>query len=572
MTAVNLFKQKAKEIVPMEYSQGDVSDALAPNKSKDEIVASLQSIGRKGEMSAMYSGYAADVAQMLTANTDPEVLAAALESLGNMGQAAADYSSDIAPYLQSSNSDVRAAAATALGMFGASSAPFAGTLTQMMKADPDEGAKCAAIGAIGQIGEESQAGPIVELLSSKSPVVVAAAVQALGELGTAGEAQAAGIAKKLDDPEVRYAAMCALSNLGESTIEKYMNEIISKCLSDKDSLTRTAAAEALGRISDAVAKSSSSMASIAAYLKHEDPGVKCAAALTFGYMSDKASGQADAIKLLLEDSAEDKSELYLTIGGGSMRSPPSARRPKCAALVALGMMGAGATADNCAECLTDDEWEVKMCALECLAQMGEDGKKQSSKISPCLEDDVFVVRTKACECVGALKDEDSAVNLPDLFEDKAPSVRTAALQALAECPEVAQDYSNEVFKCMQDQVLTVQAAAIYCLGSMGEIGKSYASVIATKLYNEDPGVRATACEALGKLGSHGAAFAEEVAASLEDDNWEVRMKAAKALGCMGPDGTPFLSELGFLTQDSFGEVSTAAREAVLALEQVGNGE
>mmetsp|Transcript_17409 Transcript_17409/g.54712 ORF Transcript_17409/g.54712 Transcript_17409/m.54712 type:complete len:568 (+) Transcript_17409:66-1769(+) len=563
MSTKNMFKLKAQEITPLGYEE-DAAEVLAMSKTKEELVKNLQTIGQKGEMSAMYYGYAQDVAENLN-NWDPDVRASACEALGNMGQAAEMYVPEIAKLLTSDASSVRAAAASAMGMFGFSSAPHVETLKGLMSNDSDEGVRCAAVGALGQIGVEEQAGAMAELLASKSPVVVAAAVQALGQLGPAGQAQAASIAAKLDDPHVRYAAICSLLSLGEGAVSEHVDAIISKCLSDADSLTRTAAAEALGQVKPETGVKL--IPKVAAYLKDDHAGVRCSAALTLGYMGQWVP-EAEVLKALLDDKAEDKSELSLTIGGGSMRSPPSARRPKCAALVALGMLGVDKLAADCAECLTDDEWEVRMCALECLAQMGDAGREQSSQISTCLEDDVFVVRTKACECLGALKAEDSAHNLPDVFEDRAPSVRAAALMALAETPDVAKEYPNEVFKCMGDQTANVQAAAIVCLGSMGETGQSFASIIATKLYDDDAGVRAAACEALGKLGDHGAAFAEEVAANLSDGAPEVRMKAVRALGAMGQDGAPFCNELGFLLDDASAEVGMAAKEAMLSLEKL----
>lgn len=546
-----------------DFDREDVMQALSLSKTKTQLVESLQAIGKKGEASALAGGYSGDVASMLR-NSSPEVVAAACEALGYMGQAAEQFAPDIADKLESPKAEVRAAAANALGMLGTVE-QYKDKLTKMFE-DKYEAAKCAAIGALGQSGTEEQASPIAAFLRDSSPVVVAAAVQALGELGPAGESKAADIAKQLEDDRIRYAAVCALSSFSDSVCESYIEVIIDKCLTDKDCMTRTVAYELLARLGEAVAKASM-VPKITALLKHENVGVKCAAAMALGGMGDKATDQADAIKALLSDKEEDTSELYLTIGGGSMRAPPSSRRPKCAALVALGMMGAGTTAAACADALSDENWEVKMCALECLAQMGSAGKEQSSKITTCLEDDVFVVRMKACECLGALKAEDGLHNVTDLFlEDKAPAVRQAALLALAEAGDVASGYASDVFKCMNDSVNSVQAAAITCLGSMGENGQSFASIIASKIFDEDVAVRAAACGALGKLGDYGAAFAEEVASCLQDGAPEVRMQAAKALGNMGSEGAPFMGDVQLAINDAFPEVSVAAQEAVLALE------
>ena len=47
-------------------------------------------------------------------------------------------------------------------------------------------------------------------------------------------------------------------------------------------------------------------------------------------------------------------------------------------------------------------------------------------------------------------DED---NLPDLFQDEAPSVRQAALDALASNSDIGKKYSSQVFKCITDECL-----------------------------------------------------------------------------------------------------------------------
>lgn len=43
---------------------------------------------------------------------------------------------------------------------------------------------------------------------------------------------------------------------------------------------------------------------------------------------------------------------------------------------------------------------------------------------------------KACECIAAIGATDVMDNLPDLFNDEAPSVRQAALEALTTHPDI----------------------------------------------------------------------------------------------------------------------------------------
>merc|ERR1719428_1887843 len=109
-----------------------------------------------------------------------------------------------------------------------------------------------------------------------------------------------------------------------------------------------------------------------------------------------------------------------------------------------------------------------------MAGMGEAGKEQAAKIAGVLDDNVFVVRQKACETLGMLKVSDVTSNLADTLQDKTPSVRAAALQAMAECGG-ADNYPNEIFKCFTDMMPNVKAAAITCMGAMGESGTGFAS-------------------------------------------------------------------------------------------------
>jgi len=272
-------------------------------------------------------------------------------------------------------------------------------------------------------------------------------------------------------------------------------------------------------------------------LSHAEIGVRCTAALALGYLGDKAAPYADRVAALLDDTAEDTSEMHLQIGGGSPRSAPTSRLPRCAALVALGMLGAETHAGACAKSLGDDNYEVRLCALECLSHLGDAGRARSTEIAACLEDSTYFVRMKACECIGILKAEDVMTSLPELFEDKAPSVKIAALNALAECPQVAESFSNEVVKCVNDPVPLVKIAAVTLIGALGVTGRCYASVVASLLPpgpSEEPAaVRAAACEALGRMGEYGAAFADDVALCAEADSASLRSSAEWALEMMG---------------------------------------
>jgi HEAT repeat protein len=351
------------------------------------------------------------------------------------------------------------------------------------------------------------------------------------------EAYGDAIAKKLEDATLRSAAMSSLSNLGAAVTERYMDDVIAKCLKDKDSITRQTAATALGAIGPAVLSSPASAAKIVSLLQSEEIGVRCSAALSLGYMGEAAAEKhAAAVAELLSDPQEDSSERHLQVGGGTPRLPPASRRPKCAALIALGMMSAGSFAKECAKALSDDSYEVRLCAIECLSGMGDAGRACSSEVSGCLEDENFYVRMKACECIGSLRAEDAMLTLPDRFDDPSPSVRAAALLALMESTEVLESFSGEIFKCLQDPVPAVKAVTITALSWIGPSAQGYASVVATFLGDQDAGVRSAACDALSRMGARGGAYAEEIEALCHDENPAVANAAAKALEDIGENG------------------------------------
>jgi len=529
--------------ITSEWGQLEVVNSLAQGKSKAELIRSLQSIGMKGELNAMQHGYASDVTTCL-AHGDPDVVAAALEALGNMGEEGAWYMDEIGTHIRASNSKVRAAAVAALGMFGSQSLRYEDQVSQLIN-DKAEVVKAGAIAALGQIGAEEKMETVSKFLDSPSPVIAAAACQAMGAFSASAEGYADAVAKKLADERLRSAAMSAIANLGHGVNEKYMDEIITKCLGDKDSITRQTAANALGAIGTAVLQSPASAQKIVALLKSNIVGVRCSAALAFGYMGEAAgTGYSEAVAELLSDSEEDSSELYLQMGGGTPRLPPASRRPKCAALIALGMMSAGTQAKECAKALCDESYEVRLCAIECLSGMGDAGRACSTDIASCLEDENFYVRMKACECIGTLKADDAMLQLSDRFEDTSPSVRVATIYAVMESPDVLEGFVTEIYKCLSDSVPAVKQAAIFAIGYMGLTGQAYASLIATFLNDQDGGVRSAACSSLSGLGQRGAAYWEEIEAMLHnDESPAVRAAAEKALDDIGA-GTAWEEEVG----------------------------
>jgi len=555
-------KMDAKGVkISEDVNYGAVAQALASG-TKEDIIAVLSYVGQRGELEASMMGYAGEVAGML-GYPDSDVVVAACSALGLMGKEGAPFADSVAEQLNSKEVPVRIAAAGALAQFGPDGLEFADQLGSLL-ADTDEQVKTVAVEALGAVGAQSHSQAIIELLKDPSPLVVSSACQALGNLGTTLADAIDSIGKCLSDDNTRYAAASAFQFLDQSGA-KFIDDLISKCLTDQDIGTRQVAAVAVGNLADAVLASKECIEKLTGLLKDADPAVRCAAALAIGNMESKGIQFADAVAELLYDDQEDRSWLYLQMGGGAGRAIASSRLPKVAALIALGQMECQDKAGDIAAKLSDDSWEVKLVAMDSLSQLGEAGRDHSAAIGGALDDDMMPVRARACDIIGVMKAEEQAPQLAEKLEDLAPTVRTAALVALAEFPDVASSYSAEVFSMLKDPISGVRAAAITCMGGMGEVGQSYASVIGTQLFEEDMDMRAAACEALGKLGDYGAAFAEEVASCLQDPAPPVRVAAAKALSMMGPEGKAFLDDLMALENDQYQEVKEAAQKATQAL-------
>lgn len=498
----------------------------------EEQVQWLIDLGSRGEKTAADFGLASNVANLARDHND-EVAAAAIRALGDFGKEGAKHMSAVATGLNRSG-EVCVAAATALAQFGPAALPYSEQLATCLHRPSDEASKAAVLAALGALRATQHNNVLVEFLEDKSMAVAAAACQALGKLGAAGAPEASRIAQKMKHPGTRFAAVTALGNLGPEVVKKNLPEIVS-CLQDKDSLTRQAAASTLAVAPDAVLADPKS---IVALLKDSQPGLRCAAALALGKCG--ASSAAEDVAVLLGDNGDDDSESYLAVGGGSLRSAYILRRPKCAALMSLSLMKSEKHLAAVSGALRDKSYEVRLCAIEALMQFGAAAKKHFTSIMSVLEDDVYLVRLKACQCIAAIGATDVIDNLPDLFHDEAPSVRQAALDALATYPDHAKTYSSQVFKCISDEYGCVRASAMRCLASMETVGQCYASTIAGELASQDPESRAAACETLGKLGDYGAAFAEDIEMWQSDEIPMVRAAAGYALVQLGAKVAPSL--------------------------------
>jgi len=516
--------------------------------SKEKIMKMLREIqdGGPGFAESLNVG---DAIAQKAMHQDPEIAAAAVACLGILGHRGGKYEPLLVQLMNHPVVAVRAAVVETFGHLGAylkDTSAVAGAT-----ADAEPLVRVTACQAIAEMEATQCHEAVAKLLEDAVPEVQCAAIQAIGsfiavslEMESVYASKVGGaLEKMLAGGRTRSAALDAIYEMGEKAPSSCVAATLA-ALADKDYGTRQSAVAAVGSMAGAVLAAKGSLPKLEELLKDESVGAKTAAANALAALGEKAAASAEAVAELLSSEEEDASYLALVMGNGARRPPPQMRRPKCAAITALGRMGVESQLAKISEALNDAQWEVRLCAAEALGALGEKAKGEASALMGSMEDDAFPVRAMVCYALGQLGDTEAAPRLVEAFEDSAFTVRLYAVQALGEMGEAAEEHCHEVFKLTNDPVADVKAAAVKVLAKMGSNSEHYAGVIASMAVDEDAGVRASVCEALGGLGEAGAACREEVEELLGDPSPFVRSAATAALENMGYATSPFLKDFG----------------------------
>lgn len=535
---------------PSKLDRIGLLQALASGE-KDELISVLSTIADGGE--ALGSSVSERVVTLL-GHQEPEVVAGAVLALGCMGRSGAQYAEFMMQMLGHPHPVPRGAACEALGQLGPDLAPTTapGAVANTALHSPEARVKVAGIHALGALKATDQWQVVNILAQQDSAQVSAAALETLNLMMAASaevESQVGPENKEkllmdaLASKSKKNSALVSLSYLGAKAPPACTNVVVD-ALGAKDCTTRQAAVAAVASMSEAIVVDKGATDKLKELLKSDDAGVRAASANAFAALGKPAASYADALLPLLKDDAEDESGLAMQIGNGARRLPPQLRRPKSAAVTALGNMGDKANAPKIAEALNDANWEVRMTAAEALASLGEDAKSEASAVTSLLQDDAFPVRGMACLALGAMKDVDALTSLVDAFEDNSHTVRAYAVAAVGELGESAEEQIHEVFKLLNDNIGHVRAQAALALSKMGDVGANYAGVLATMLGDEDPEVRVAVLQALAGMGPQGASLADEVYECIDDSNPAVKQAAVQALEGMGIPQSPFVKDFG----------------------------
>ncbi|CAJ1327228.1 unnamed protein product [Effrenium voratum] len=490
----------------LTVQQGFTREGLSyelTSKTDEQKAVAISDLAAKGE--SFVANHLDHLVAELHRSHSPEVKQAVCKAIMAAGSSAAPFYQDLAGLTHDSNPEVRYWGCLAVGSMGSAASGSKGRMCSLLQ-DPSEAVRFGACSALGGIKADDCTEDLKQMLTDASPEVQGAACLALAKVGA--DSCAPTVAQKLAQPRARSNALKALGLMGREGGACCADVV--ECLCDDDAETRVLAAAIVGKMSEYVRNAPAIVNRILELVRDEDGRRRIAALLALGYMGYEASAHKDIIQDALMDDFEEDADNALTQGGCRSRLPPSCRKAKCAAAAALSRIAAvdkgfgwESAAAQVARLLDEDDWEVKTCALECLAQLGGRAREHVDKIFGQLGDERYIVRAKAAAALGSIGEVESiSLNkLADLLEDKCPAVKSAAALGLAQLGDEGAEHSHKVFNLLTDISADVRAAAVRALANMRDRGPYFATVIAQRLQaeGEDPKVRIAAMEALAAL-------------------------------------------------------------------------
>ncbi|CAE7811240.1 bcas2 [Symbiodinium sp. KB8] len=539
---------KSQQVEPA-FTRERLSYELA-YKTDEQKALAISDLAAKGE--AVVVSHLDYIVSELQRSPGKEMKQAICKAVIAAGPAAAAFYHEIANLISDNNPEVRYWGCLAVGTMGSSASGAKRQIRSLLQ-DSSEAVRFGACSALGGMKAEDCMEDLKEKLADPSPEVQGAACLALGRMGVAGTKYADMIVPKLSEPRSRSDALKALALMGPEG-SKYCEKVV-ECLCDEDAETRTLAASVVGKMSDYVKDTPAAMNRILDLAKDEDGRKRLAAVLALGYMGRDAASHKGLLQDCLMDEFEEDAENALTQGGCRARLPPSCRKAKCAAAAALARIasqeqgyGWESTAADVARLLSSDDWEVRLCALECLTALGRRARESTDKVVGQLSDEKYIIRAKAATALSRIGELESiGLNkLSDLLKDTCPAVKSAAALALAELGDDGAEYCNKVFDLLTDISADVRAAAVTALSKMSDKGRYFTTVIAQRLKTEgeDPKVRVAAMEALSALEERSMNFLDLIKQHQRDEVPSVREAANKCLGRLGQGGYGAIQDNG----------------------------
>lgn len=320
--------------------------------------------------------------------------------------------------LQHDQPSVRAMACLALGQW-TDDAAFLPTLIPVLQ-DPAAEVRAAAATSIGLRGNVAQSAqdPLMQLAQDPDPTARSAALRSLFAIGASPdqllEPLLAGL--KDGDPGVRQQSV-----IGLATFEKLPEQAVSglrESLQDADASVRAAGAGALGRAGKAAGSAANDLAAL---LQDRVPAVRQRAIEAMGSLGELS---AEHLQALIDQTRD---------------ADPMVQRT---AIAALGQLGSGAQAalPSLQELRSSTHDEIRQASLQAITKIQPDRGLAAKELLSALDDSQWTVRRQASLLLGELG-SDAMPAVPRLIgllrtEQNADAV-TEALRKIDQAPPEA---------------------------------------------------------------------------------------------------------------------------------------
>ncbi|MEM7231988.1 MAG: HEAT repeat domain-containing protein, partial [Planctomycetota bacterium] len=160
-------------------------------------------------------------------------------------------------------------------------------------------------------------------------------------------------------------------------------------------------------------------------------------------------------------------------------------------------------------------------------------------------------------------------DLRKAVRDRVPEVRSAALIALGQIPDLDWDPIPLFVKGLKDRNVATRRASVLALAE-ASVGAEAVTGLSGALDDGDAAVRRAASKALGSIGEEAAAAVPRLLALLDDGDESVRAAAVEAFGRLGDAAEPAIFRLVCLAESTSDE--TLKTQAFASLAQIARGD
>lgn len=385
-------------------------------------------------------------------------------------------------------------------------------------------AGCAAPDPIPRIEDERHLASetLIAALRDPSPERRARAALAMGRIQSAAYVEPLVAATRDDERSVRLAALFALGQFGLLQGAAVPPEAVKGCLEhldDADPAIVVRAVEAIGKLADPRGP-----AAVIQLLEHPNPAVRAEAATALfryrfapvwrGEAVEPPPLPATAVEALIVAMDDDDE---------------SVRR---AAVYAFSRYGQAEAIDRLASFVNDDDQWTRLFAVRGLGRSGH--ARAEGALTAVLDDTSHRVRSEAVDALAALELADRIPT--SIASDPSFHVRAALVRALGSDDS---DASIETLRALEhDDSPTVRAAAIEALAR--RLAGGYLVGLEQQLAADDWRIRAAAARAAVHLGPEGLRVVE---LAMDDSDNRVRVAGLAAVEQIGGGETLILEAL-----------------------------